>query len=335
MGELRATCEMESARSVVLVDAENLFGDEPIRAHRRLKAFCAWVDATIEDPWVGRTYGNRRKVAQDWGEMEATLLRHHLTHVNNLIKEDEADRNLRADLRKVADLPLDVVLGSADYGSINDCQRELSGETARARIAWLVMTPHAQRKHSWPFAPGGKLSWFSPDRAITMDRIYRDFVANRPSGGEAATSPPARAHRGLALPDPAWWLSIRPVGGLGFTDRWARTTAAKIAEACGVGVLVADELTAMLAEWLPRAVPGHYHDDLSSLDDDAWAYQCLSALLAAALVPGRSGPAVYGVLLAFDRDLDELKLMAKLRAQALIRTQSTRNQGGLTQLIAR
>lgn len=337
MPELLSKCEREGARTVLLADAENLFGGKPSQTHRRLEALCHWVDRVAARPWLGRIYGNRARVASKWTRLDAVLAANRLTHVDNPVGKDAADRNLEADLHLVRDLGVQVVLGSADYKSINRCRATLSSSEAATTLSWLVLTPVESRRGSHPFAEGEALAWFPVDRVVTMDRIYESWVLTRPQQSLVAPKVAWRAHqpRGYALPPAEWWRGIRPRRSLRLDSNWARSASARISEVLGIPVLDADELVRFLREWLPIAIPTHYHDNLTQLEDDAWAYQCLVALLAAALTPGRNHAACYGVLLSFSGELDELHLEAKLRALTLHRDRYVLDQGGLVQLLAR
>lgn len=322
-------------RSAVVIDAENLFRDAATKIPSLLRALDRWTSQRLPQRKVMRTYGFPPGISRNWRAVESAMERVGATHVSTTPGKDIADNWLERDLAQVKDLGLMVALGSADYDSILRCVAGLDGGTTR--LEWIVLTPEARRPDSRPFAPGAKLSFFPASRATTIDQVYSEFVRAR-TGPDYQVNPredgrwQAPGSLDVSQVD---WAALRIQSFTGLTDRWQAAVAEHLRE---VTDLTFDEGRAMaltLATWLPTALPDYYQRDLTELADEAWAWHCWSAIVAAALLPGcpTSSPEVR-VLYAFAEPTDDFDRKVLERAPTILRRVQDYSQRDVLRLMS-
>lgn len=335
---LRTQClrpDSGQVRSVVVIDAENLFRGAARKIPSLLRAVDRWTSQRMPPQKVTRTYGFPHAISRNWGAVEAAMERVGVTHVSTTPGKDIADNWMENDLSQVKDLGLAATVGSADYDSLIRCVAGLDGGTTR--LEWIILTPRERRPGSHPFAPGGKLSFLPASRAVTIDQVYADFVRAR-TGPDYRPSPVEGGRRPAPRPLDVLrvdWAGVRVESVSGLTERWQAAVAEHLAETTDLALEEGRSVALTLATWLPTALPDHYHRDLTELSDEAWEWHCWSAIVAAALMPGCPTSAVeVRVLLAFAETRDELGQKVLERAPVVLRRVQQYSQRDLLRLIS-
>lgn len=280
----------DGLRGVLLVDAENLFYGARSKTPSLLRALDDWARRHVEQPMLFRTYGYPDAIASNWKRTTVVMGELGVVHVPNTIGPDHADARLEADAARVRDVPVQLAIGTGDQDLLGRCLKAVAG--GEARIGWIVFSKASRRFPPRPFGKGKVLHGFPRDRTAWIDQIYRDWVSSQdrtdPDGGAGQHRDGAQERSGLSLvpPEGLPWAALRPSDVASLDERWRRAAVDQLTDSGVLSQADARQLASSLQVWLPHAIPGHYQDDLGSLDDDAWTFQCLSAVFAHALVPG-------------------------------------------------
>lgn len=325
----------DGVQTVLLVDAENLFYGNQRKAARLLRALADWAKVKLDQPMMLRTYGFPKAVGADRSNTKAVMRELGIVHIPNRVKKDEADRHLENDAASIKGSPIDLAIGSGDQDSLQRCFDRLAG--GQATIEWVVFNRDSPKFPRNPFGRGRVLEKFPRARTTEITVIFREWVAKQdrlapvaagqPWGGVPDELSPVAAE---SVP----WARMRPVTPV-FDEEWRSSAAALLVQSGRLALGDARQIASTLQAWLPDAIPEHYQQDFGALTDDAWAFQCVSAVFARALLPGTPASDVEArMLLDHSSHPSELTQAAYQRARALVADRAPCDQSAQLQLLA-
>lgn len=343
---LEETLQRDHTRSVMLVDAENLFHHARAKTPRLLRALDEWAAARTPLPLHIRTYGFPPAVATNWERATAIMDRLGIVHVPNTVGPDHADRNLQADFLIVRRLAVQIVLGTGDLRLLERCFG--AGNSRRSQVSWIILNPTDHVHRAYPFAPGQPLHGFPASHVVRIDLVYRDWLHRQARDQpfpltQTSTRSHLQANKPSIQPGSLPWSDLRPAHDAVFDEAWRQMAISTLGDVPEITETDARHLVSTLQSWLPLAVPDHYDGEFDYFNDDAWKYHCISAVFAKALLSstptGDIESRLLSYYLAHPEQTDpagELSISEAsfIRAQALVRQRQAYTKADQARLLS-